>query len=208
MAKRIKFLIALSTVFLLLWTVSCVGLEGQGLTGDSDGDGWSDTRERTAGTNPNNVDSDGDGYWDPHDPNPLDPNIPTVGGAPKREPSPTIAPSTTPAPTTTLTEVPTVSPQAAAALEFRKVQDAVWIMMRNNNLTELANPATVPTNDMRCFPDATTRHGAAGIGYVLSCHDFNGDGTADTNYILFHRTKGTYICDKYGNVTQVTTGYE
>ena len=81
-------------------------------------------------------------------------------------------------------------------------------MMSNNNLTELANPVTVPTNDMRRFPDATTRHGVVGVGYISSCHDFNGDGTPDTNYILFDRTKGTYICDKYGNVTQVTTGYE
>jgi hypothetical protein len=81
-------------------------------------------------------------------------------------------------------------------------------MMMNNNLTELANPATVPTNDMRSFPDATTRHGDVGVGYVLSSHDFNGDGTADINYILLARTKGTYICDRYGNVNQVTTGYE
>lgn len=208
MAKRSKLLFALLTLFLLLWTVSCTGLEGQGLTGDSDGDGWSDTHERIAGTDPNNVDSDGDGYWDPHDPNPLDPNIPTIGGAAKRESGPTIAPSATVAPTTSPAEMPTVSPSKAAVLEFRKIQDAVWIMMRNNNLAELANPTIVPTSDMRRFPDATTRHGATGVGYVLSCHDFNGDGTADTNYILFDRAKGTYICDKYGNVTQVTTGYE
>ena len=187
---------------------SCQGLEGPGLTGDSDGDGWSDAQEQAAGTNPNNVDSDGDGYWDPHDPNPLDPNIPVVGGARKGELSPTTTPSPTPGPTTTPTQVPTVSPQEEAALEFRKVQDAVRIMMRNNNLTELANPATAPTNNMRRFPDAITRHGAAGVGYVLSCHDFNGDGIADTNYVLFDQTKGTYICDKSGNVTQVTTGYE
>jgi hypothetical protein len=205
MVKRIKFLIALLPVFLLLWTVSCEGLQGQGLAGDSDGDGWSDVQERTARTNPNNVDSDGDGYWDPHDPNPLDPNIPTVGGAPKHEPSPAPPP---PAPTTSPTEIPAVAPQETAALEFHEVQDAVWTMMRNNNLTELANPVTVPTNNMHLFPDATTRHGAKGVGYVLSCHDFNGDGTADTNYILFNRTRGTYICDKHGNVTQVTTGYE
>lgn len=38
---------------------------------DSDGDGWSDEQERTAGTNPNNADTDGDGIWDSKDSNPL-----------------------------------------------------------------------------------------------------------------------------------------
>jgi hypothetical protein len=124
------------------------------------------------------------------------------------------APISTPAPappattTTAPTEAPILSSQEAAALEFRRVQDGVKVMMRNNNLTELINPVLVSTNDMRRFPDDTTRHGVVGVGYVLSCHDFNGDGTPDTNYILFDSTKGTYICDKFGNVTQVTTGYE
>lgn len=38
---------------------------------DSDGDGWSDEQEQRAGTNPYSVDTDGDGIWDPKDPNPL-----------------------------------------------------------------------------------------------------------------------------------------
>ena len=38
---------------------------------DSDGDGWTDTQERIVGTNPYYVDTDGDGIWDPRDPNPL-----------------------------------------------------------------------------------------------------------------------------------------
>ena len=38
---------------------------------DSDGDGWSDEQEWTAGTNPNNADTDGDGIWDSKDSNPL-----------------------------------------------------------------------------------------------------------------------------------------
>jgi hypothetical protein len=43
---------------------------------DSDGDGWSDSQEISSGTDIDNKDTDGDGYWDPNDPNPLDPNIP------------------------------------------------------------------------------------------------------------------------------------
>ncbi|KYK37984.1 MAG: hypothetical protein AYK18_08675 [Theionarchaea archaeon DG-70] len=38
---------------------------------DSDGDGWSDEQEQRAGTDPHNVDSDGDDIWDPKDSNPL-----------------------------------------------------------------------------------------------------------------------------------------
>ena len=37
---------------------------------DSDGDGWDDEQERIVGTNPYNVDTDGDGIWDPKDPDP------------------------------------------------------------------------------------------------------------------------------------------
>jgi len=44
---------------------------------DSDGDGWDDEQERRAGTNPNNVDTDSDGIWDPKDPNPLVASTPT-----------------------------------------------------------------------------------------------------------------------------------
>jgi len=43
---------------------------------DSDGDGWSDAQEGIAGTDPHNRDTDGDGYWDRLDPNPLDASIP------------------------------------------------------------------------------------------------------------------------------------
>lgn len=43
---------------------------------DSDGDGLTDEQERNAGTDPNNVDTDGDGYWDANDANPLDSSIP------------------------------------------------------------------------------------------------------------------------------------
>lgn len=44
---------------------------------DLDGDGWTDQQEKAAGTNPYQKDTDNDGYWDPKDPNPLDPEIPT-----------------------------------------------------------------------------------------------------------------------------------
>lgn len=38
---------------------------------DSDGDGWSDEKEKIMGTNPYSRDTDGDGIADPADPNPL-----------------------------------------------------------------------------------------------------------------------------------------
>ena len=44
---------------------------------DSDGDGWSDAQERIAGTDPYNVDTDGDGIWDHKDLNPLVAPTPT-----------------------------------------------------------------------------------------------------------------------------------
>jgi len=47
---------------------------------DSDGDGWPDEQELRAGTNPNSVDTDEDGIWDPKDPNPLKPEENTAEG--------------------------------------------------------------------------------------------------------------------------------
>ena len=213
MARKMWILTGLLILFLLLSTSSCLVPEESSAMIDTDGDGWSNAQERTAGTDPNKVDTDDDGYWDPHDPNPLDPNIPVDKGLPKPAPGETATPTPTPTPpaapaepaTTTVT--PAVTPEAAAE-ELRKVQDAVEVMMRNNNLTRLAHPVRVPTNDMRRFPDVSTKHGTAGVGYVLFLHDWNGDGSPDTNYIHCSKTKGTYICDEYGNVTQVTAGYQ
>jgi hypothetical protein len=207
--KKIVWTIFLAILFILLGSISCEPI-------DSDGDGWSDAQEATATTDPNNVDTDNDGYWDPYDPNPLNAEIPedqvqTEPEAESATPTPIepteTTPSTTPEATSTSTEAPLLSPEAAATEELRKVQDAVKVLMRNNVLNELVHPVDVPTNDMHQFPDATTRHGKAGVGYVLYLHDFDGDGTPDANYIHFRTAKGTYICDKYGRVTQVTTGY-
>jgi len=208
-ARRVILLTALLTLCLLLGTISCQDLEGLSSTVDSDGDGWPDAQEKTTGTDPNNVDTDDDGYWDPHDPNPLDPNIPVDKGLPEpmpehvATPTPTPTPAATPAAPATSTVTRAVAPEAAAE-ELREVQVAVEVMMKNNNLLRLAHPVRVPTNDMRRFPDASTRHGTAGVGYVLYLHDFDGDGSPDINYIRCSKTKGTYICDEYGKVTQAS----
>ena len=52
---------------------------GQFIDTDSDGDGWTDQREREMGTNPLSIDSDGDGIKDPEDPNPNVPEKKTPG---------------------------------------------------------------------------------------------------------------------------------
>jgi len=215
--KQGILLTALLTLCLLLGTTSCQDLEERSSTVDSDGDGWPNTQEKITGTDPNKVDTDDDGYWDPHDPNPLDSNIPVDKGLPKPiseptatpppTPTPELTPSTTPAAPPTSPATQAISPETAAE-ELRKVQVAVKVMMRNNSLTQLAHPVRVPTNDMHRFPDASTRHGTAGVGHVLYLHDFDGNGRPDTNYIPFSNTKGTYICDEYGNVTQVSAGHE
>ena len=206
-------MIGILILCLFLGTTSCQELGELGSTVDTDGDGWTNDQEKTVGTNPNSVDTDDDGYWDPHDPNPLDPNIPIDKGLPKPtskasdETTPEALPSTTTSVPTALTPTLPVSTEVPAE-ELGKVQAAVKLMMRTNNLTQLANPVRVPTNNMRRFPDASTTHGTAGVGYILYLHDFNGDGSPDINYISFSETKGTYICDEYGNVTQISAGRE
>ena len=209
MVRQRRVLTNLLILFLiLLSTFSCVAPGEPSEMIDTDGDGWSDVQERTAGTDPKKVDTDDDGYWDPHDQNPLDPSIPTDKVLPKAPTDPGTVEAPPEMPTPSTRPEPVIVPEKAALQELREVQDAVEVMMRNNKLTGIPHPVSVPTNDMHCFPDATTKHGPAGIGYVLFCHDFNGDGKPDTNYIHCRNTKGTYLCHEYGKVTQVTTGYE
>jgi hypothetical protein len=217
--RRSRILIGVLLIICLLLVTSCQDLEQPESSRDSDGDGWSDSQEKIAGTDARKVDTDDDGYWDPHDPNPLNPDIPASKGLPKTTPQPQTTtaepsppeetePNAKPYPSDSSSACKAVSPEAAAAEELRKVQDTVLVLMRNNNLTYLENPVVVPTNDMHRFPDTSTKHGIAGVGYVLFLHDFNGDGEPDSNYISLSFTKGTYTCDKHGVVTQVTTGYE
>jgi len=112
----------------------------------------------------------------------------------------------------------------AAETELRNIQTAVIAMMVDNNLTSIPNPVTTATNDMRAFPDATSACGIDKIadpngniytpgdknGYILYDHDIIADGiqTQLVNYVATRYTKGTYIVDVSGTVTQVTTGYE
>jgi hypothetical protein len=79
---------------------------------DSDGDGWTDVEEQIAGTNPQQSDTDGDGYWDPLDPNPLDPKIPApiLTFTPTHTPTSTPILTPTPTPTLTITTAPTQTP--------------------------------------------------------------------------------------------------
>ncbi|GEM_PF-5875974 len=70
-------------------------------TPDSDGDGWNDEQEKIAGTDPYKKDTDGDGYWDPKDSNPLDANIPVSKITPTPASTPTLTSTPTPTPTPT-----------------------------------------------------------------------------------------------------------
>ncbi|HEX78024.1 MAG TPA: hypothetical protein G4O03_06395, partial [Dehalococcoidia bacterium] len=78
----------LALALLFVAGASCEELTMPTSPSDSDGDGWPDSQEELAGTDPHAVDTDGDGYWDPHDPNPLDPNIPIATSTPTPTPSP------------------------------------------------------------------------------------------------------------------------
>jgi len=103
------------------------------------------------------------------------------------------------------------------------MQTAVIALMIDNGLDTLPNPVTVATNDMGAFPDAASICGIDKMsdsygnayqsgdkdGFVLYQHDIIDDGT-DTelvNYVSIRYTKGTYVVNEIGTVTQVSTGY-
>jgi len=123
------------------------------------------------------------------------------------------------------TPTPTPPPDEteAAATELSNVQSAVVVMMTDNGLSVLPTAVNVTaTKNMNLFPDTTTAaskgndtNGVAfavgdGDGFVLFEHDITGGGanTSLVNYTATQYTKGTYIVDAVGTVTQVTTGYE
>jgi len=118
----------------------------------------------------------------------------------------------------------------AAETERTNVQTAVIAMMTDNQLSELSNPVTVATSDMGAFPDSASVAGSANkltdiegytfvapptdkSGYILYQHDMTADPDPDTdnttlvNYVATGTTKGTYVVDASGTVTQETSGY-
>jgi len=108
--------------------------------------------------------------------------------------------------------------------ELFKVQAGTVAMMVDNDLETLPNPVVVATNDMSIFPDTS----ACGVykvkdpdgnlyvrgydkdGYYLYMHDIYADGSDSPTviYVYPRYTKGTYVVDSSGTVTQITTGYE
>ncbi len=94
--------------------------------------------------------------------------------------------------------------------ELISVQDAVNRMMQENSLSTIQGVQT-PTNNMAAFPDTTTTHGTAGVGWTIYHCDRNGDGIYgyvegltpyDTSYKWDASTKFSYTCDNDGTVHQ------
>lgn len=97
---RLKDIAIIVAVASLLLSSGCIWQEK---LVDSDGDGWNDEQELNAGTDPENKDTDGDGYWDPLDENPLDPDIPV----PRTTPTP--VETVVPTPESTISPTPTLN---------------------------------------------------------------------------------------------------
>jgi hypothetical protein len=98
----------------------------------------------------------------------------------------------------------------ARKVELNSVQDAVTQMMQENSLTTIQGVQTA-TNNMGSFPDTTTTHGSAGVGWTVYHCDRNGDGTYgyvygaypyDTSYYWDTPTTWSYTCDNDGTVHQ------
>jgi len=127
--KTIASLIAIIAV------VAVVMVVGYVIFADSDGDGWSDFKEKNAGTNPYNVDTDADGIWDPHDPNPL------------------IASSTTP----TETPVSTITPKSETTSAIvSNVIDGDTVKLQNGEKVRLLGINT-PEMGQPYYEEATNR---------------------------------------------------
>ncbi len=114
--------------------------------------------------------------------------------------------------------------EAPAKTELANIQNAVIAMMLDNEIAYLPNPVTVATNDMSAFPDTSVCgvdkindsagnayvNGQDKDGYILYLLDRTGDSaqTGLVNYVASQYTTGTYTVDRYGTMTQVTTGLE
>ncbi len=146
---------------------------------DSDGDGWTDDRERTAGTNLRNVDTDGDGYWDPSDSNPLDPNIPSsLHNAPQTVASQPIKTSSSP----TYSPPPADSdndgtPDRNDACQFDPNKTEPGVCGCGTPDTDTDRDGTLDCND--ACPSDPNKAGPGQCGCGVVDTDSDGDGVAD-----------------------------
>ena len=94
-----------------------------------------------------------------------------------------------------LTEIFNSSANNTKETELQQVQDAV------DELTAyLGMPIAglqTPTNDMSAFPDATTAHGTAGVGWSIYSCDLNGDGMDGYGYEYFSDYEAAYLQARY-----------